>query len=253
LVGTALHFLVGIHNWFGRLVRMGFRPLLTESDGQGGYHLRGLFRSPVPCPWLYAFLCSFVSDYSSVGLAAAPDVFPAQAGVTPTRPYGNWVRLPGMHHKTGLRSRVWDPDGGRWLAGNNAIDALVSLDGDDPALLPAQAPAAPGGHRPAGEKAAPGRAPRVLPQLIGQERNINLNSLAGTCRRRGLDAVEILPLLVVVNARRCQPPLEAAEVEGIAYGIERYPPGEVPGALLYPGRPAGQPQKILHCEFQVTL
>jgi putative DNA primase/helicase len=55
-------------------------------------------------------------------------------------------------------------------------------------------------------------------------RNITLTSLAGTMRRRGLDAVEIEPSLLVVNERRCDPPLPEDEVREIAIGVCRYEP-----------------------------
>jgi putative DNA primase/helicase len=55
-------------------------------------------------------------------------------------------------------------------------------------------------------------------------RNITLTSLAGTMRRRGLDAIEIEPTLLVVNERRCDPPLPEDEVRQIAIGVCRYEP-----------------------------
>jgi putative DNA primase/helicase len=55
-------------------------------------------------------------------------------------------------------------------------------------------------------------------------RNITLTSLAGTMRRRGLDAIEIEPSLLVVNERRCDPPLPEDEVREIAAGMCRYEP-----------------------------
>jgi putative DNA primase/helicase len=56
-------------------------------------------------------------------------------------------------------------------------------------------------------------------------RNIALTSLAGTMRRRGLDAVEIEPSLLVVNDRRCDPPLPEDEVREVASSVCRYQPG----------------------------
>jgi putative DNA primase/helicase len=55
-------------------------------------------------------------------------------------------------------------------------------------------------------------------------RNVTLTSLAGTMRRRGLDAVEIEPTLLVVNERRCDPPLAEDEVREVAAGVCRYEP-----------------------------
>lgn len=54
-------------------------------------------------------------------------------------------------------------------------------------------------------------------------RNETLASLAGTMRRRGMVAKEILAALKVFNADRCSPPLPDQEVENIATSISRYP------------------------------
>src|SRR5215212_1979035 len=65
---------------------------------------------------------------------------------------------------------------------------------------------------PAGERILPGK------------RNDALASLAGTMRRRGMSEAEILAALQVANEQRCQPPLEAREVEKIAASVARYEP-----------------------------
>jgi hypothetical protein len=63
-------------------------------------------------------------------------------------------------------------------------------------------------------------------------RNSDLASMAGSMRRRGLVAEEILPSLLAVNGRRCEPPLDDAEVEKIARSIAKYPAGEVPAGKV---------------------
>jgi hypothetical protein len=236
-------------HWFGRLCALGFHPLLTESDGKGGYHLHVVFSEPVPAARMFSFLCWLVTDYATIGLPGPPETYPKQPAVAPpgqAGQYGSWMRLAGRHHTRAYWGRVWDGD--EWLGGNQAIDHILSIRGDDPGLIPTAAVAVPA---PAGGRPTPGRAPPVLPDLIGTKRNIHLTSLAGTNRRRGLRAEEILPLLLAVNSRRCRPPLDAEEIEGIAYGMERYAPAEVPLSVLYPGRTAHHPKKILHCEFEV--
>jgi hypothetical protein len=62
------------------------------------------------------------------------------------------------------------------------------------------------------------------------ERNARLTSLAGTLRRRGLTADEMLPTLEAVNARRGCPPLARAELARIAQSVSRYPPADADGA-----------------------
>lgn len=56
------------------------------------------------------------------------------------------------------------------------------------------------------------------------ERNTTLTSLAGTLRRRGLDAEIIEITLAAVNERRCDPPLDADEVAKIARSVAKYSP-----------------------------
>ncbi len=58
------------------------------------------------------------------------------------------------------------------------------------------------------------------------QRNDTLTSLAGAMRRQGVDHDGILAVLLTENSRRCVPPLDRAEVEGIAKSINRYPPAE---------------------------
>jgi hypothetical protein len=53
-------------------------------------------------------------------------------------------------------------------------------------------------------------------------RNATLASIAGTLRRCGLQQEELASALLAVNAHRCLPPLEAAEVRQIARSIARY-------------------------------
>lgn len=58
-------------------------------------------------------------------------------------------------------------------------------------------------------------------------RNSALLSLAGAMRRRGADLETILDALRQTNRARCQPPLEDAEVAGIAQSAVRYQPTSV--------------------------
>lgn len=75
----------------------------------------------------------------------------------------------------------------------------------------------------------PGQNGNELPEHITQgERNVRLASLAGSMRRRGMDAATMLPSLEAFNQRHCEPPLESSEVEAIAESVGRYPPGNVP-------------------------
>jgi hypothetical protein len=123
--------------WRAKLAALGLHPLLTDSNGKGGFHLHTLFAAPVPTANVFAFLQWLVNDHARYGLPAAPETYPKQPRVTAKNPYGNWLRLPGRHHTREHWSRVWD--GSRWLEGGAAIDFILSLTGDSFDLIPVEA------------------------------------------------------------------------------------------------------------------
>jgi putative DNA primase/helicase len=98
-----------------------------------------------------------------------------------------------------------------------------------------------------GGKAPPAAAGGVIPLYT---RNTTLCSLAGTMRRRGMTEREILAALLVVNADRCEPPLDEGEVEEVARKICRYAPAKVSGAVNR-GRGARRYQ-VLRCRTEVS-
>ncbi len=118
---------------YAELVALGFRPLLTESDGKGGYHLRILFRESVAGPILHRFALWMTKGNT---LGKRPESFPKQAEIGPTCPFGNWLRAPGKHPNREFWSRVWS--GSEWLEGRDAVAHILGLAGDDPALIPAE-------------------------------------------------------------------------------------------------------------------
>ena len=129
-------------HWYAALVRLGFRPLLIDSNGAGGFHLRLLFAEPVPGDCLFHFLRSLTRDHRALGFDRAPEQFPKQADARRCdKGLGNWLRLPGRHHKREHWSRVWAGD--HWLEGHEAVDFMLGLHGDTPALLPALPPPPP--------------------------------------------------------------------------------------------------------------
>jgi hypothetical protein len=136
--------LAAVLAWYGRLAALGFSPLLTDSNGQGGYHLLAIFREPVTTPKVFDFLRWLVSDHAIHGLTAPPETFPKQPWIQPGR-YGNWLRLPGRHHTREHWSRVWN--GTQWLAGADAVGFILGLAGDRPSLIPDAATLSP--SRPA--------------------------------------------------------------------------------------------------------
>jgi hypothetical protein len=119
--------------WYDRLVDLRFGPLLTDSNGKGGFHLLPLFSCPVSTLRVFAFLQWLTADHARHGLTARPETFPKQPWIAPGK-YGNWLRVPGRHHSSPHWSRVWD--GGRWLEGSAAALFILALKGDSPDLIP---------------------------------------------------------------------------------------------------------------------
>ena len=68
--------------------------------------------------------------------------------------------------------------------------------------------------------------------ILDGERNTALASVAGSLRRIGLDEEELAASLLVINDRRCRPPLERDEVERIAHSISRYDTGLLEGVVV---------------------
>ncbi len=112
---------------------------------------------------------------------------------------------------------------------------LVSLDDAEPADPPEwlmqllERPERNGTAGPVGDRIPPG------------QRNKELTSLAGSMRRRGMGAAEILAALEVTNERRCEPPLETAELEKIAESVSRYEPAGDVISISFGGRDGGAP------------
>jgi hypothetical protein len=131
--------------WYRKLVLFGFRPLLTTSDERGGFHLRVLFDRAVPTGRAYAFARWLVADHPDHGVDE-PEVFPKQANVEPDG-FGNWARVPGLHHSRPVWAKVWD--GTIWLAGEDAVRFVLGLTGDLPDLIPPNV-IVPPPRRPAG-------------------------------------------------------------------------------------------------------
>jgi hypothetical protein len=121
--------------WYGVLAQLRFRPLLYESNGKGGYHLRVLLSEAIDAGRLFWFLKLLTADHAHHGLPKRPEQFPKQSDVRKCRGgYGNWLRAPGRHHKRDFWSKVYD--GSSWLEGAAAVAHILSLPGDPPELVP---------------------------------------------------------------------------------------------------------------------
>lgn len=127
--GTAKLNLRAALAWFDKLHGLGFRPLLLDSNGKGGFHLLVLFAKPVPSELTFRFAQWITHDFDAMGLSERPETFPKQKNLEGIK-YGNWLRLPGKHHSHNHWSRVWSDND--WLAGEEAIRAILTTTGDSP-------------------------------------------------------------------------------------------------------------------------
>jgi len=113
--------------WFRKLQENGFDPLLMDSNGDGGYHLLVFFDSAMESTSVVAFAKSMVADADTLGLEAAPVLFPGSRG---SSHYGSWLRLPGRHHTRQHYTRVFNDEPYadiEWLEGHDAIDRMLSI------------------------------------------------------------------------------------------------------------------------------
>ncbi len=124
--------------WYEVLGGRGFRPLLWDSNGEGGYHLDIYFVNPVSTPNLFWYLRDLVADHQRYGLPARPETFPKQARINRNGkcPCGNWVRVVGRHHTTDHWASVYDGAGG-WLSGAEAVAFVLGVPASPAGLIPA--------------------------------------------------------------------------------------------------------------------
>jgi hypothetical protein len=109
-------------------------PIVCDSDGKGGYHVRQFFKKPIPsaaAKWLGDLI---IERLQREGLPKI-EFFPKQSGVTLQAPFGNWIRLPGKHHKRDHWTRVREPKSLEWLEGEFAVKTLIRQAGDAGTLL----------------------------------------------------------------------------------------------------------------------
>lgn len=204
-----------------KLIELGFRPLLTDSNGRGGLHLRIFFAEAVESGPLFRFLKQLVEDHKEFGFPAPPEVFPKQENLSERVQFGNWLRLPGRHHTREQLTRVWG--GFDWLEGDEAIDAILAIEGDDPALLPfIPPPSAPQTHKSNGQPRQPSDDRR-----IERARSYSMTIEGAVSGKRGHDRTyrvcckllhgfdltieEAWPLIQEWNLG-CQPPWESSDL-----------------------------------------
>ncbi len=119
--------LTGALKWWHDFQKMGYDPLLFDSNGAGGYHLWVLFKEPAPTEDVYMLAKSIVTQWESNNLDEEPETFPKKVK---EGSLGSWFRLPGLHHTREHYGKVWSGDDwleDPWLDGHAAIDAILSV------------------------------------------------------------------------------------------------------------------------------
>ena len=121
-------------DWYEDLQLLGFKPLLLDANGAGGYHVLVCLSEEVSSQVVHEFVSEVVNNFAEYGLETAPEVYPSEPDVNPHRPYGSWWKLPGKHHTREFWTRVWD--GSQWVENQEAIEVILSITGDSPTLIP---------------------------------------------------------------------------------------------------------------------
>jgi hypothetical protein len=241
---------------YERLRSFGLWPVLWTSDDKGGLHQDILYAHAVPSHVAYAFGQWLEGKALEFGLPAKGEGFPKQPFVKDRMPFGSWCRLFGPHHTRDIWCKVYD--GRRWLEGTEAalyVIALLSRGGDDPKLLPQEVldlaaeilaadqagQAETRAPRGDGEPRRP-RTVRVevpgrdgVPRGGGGEgdgtigpggRYPFLSKVCVAMRHDGATDDEILARLRDINAKRCRPMKDDAELVEIVRGVaERHAKG----------------------------
>ena len=113
-------------------LELGIRPIVGHSNGNEGYHV------VVPFDWTSQakmrqfglWLCRKWQDF---GLDHCPEVFPKQFD---QKPFGNWLRLPGHHHKRSWWTEFYDVAEQRWYRGAEAPAYLLAQKPNSTDLIP---------------------------------------------------------------------------------------------------------------------
>ncbi len=116
-----------------RAYELGLNPILSDSNGKGGYHLEIIFTRPIPAKDAYHFGLWLARGFNP-NERGGIEVFPKRGDRDTAKGFGGgWVRLYGKHHKRDHWTRIWAE--GQWSEGRDAVKALLAYSGDDPAKL----------------------------------------------------------------------------------------------------------------------
>jgi hypothetical protein len=115
-----------------RLAEYGAAPLLEDSNGAGGWHVWVYFDAPARTADVFAWLDA-LAERARLDFGVAVETYPKQASVRGA--FGNWLRLPGRHHKRAHWSRVARP-GEAWRSGAAAVHTLLAWPATPAAVVP---------------------------------------------------------------------------------------------------------------------
>lgn len=124
-----------------------------------------------------------------------------------TRGEGGYVLAPPSLHPNGKRYTWTDPEAALAQAPDWLVEAVLAVP-DGPPMA---------GDQPIAEDGT---------RIEHGQRNATLTSLAGSMRRRHMEPDEIVAALLVINQKRCVPPLPDEDVHKIARSVGRYEPAE---------------------------
>jgi hypothetical protein len=100
-----------------RLEARGLQAYIFDSNGKGGFHVWAMLHEPTPSEDAFA-LARKIAD----GLGI--ECFPKQPQIRKGG-FGNWIRLPGKHHKRNCWSRLWT--NGRWATARETAAAVMEM------------------------------------------------------------------------------------------------------------------------------
>jgi hypothetical protein len=131
---------------FDRAIVQGCSAFLEDSNGRGGYKLWLIFKEPVPARWARRFARRLIQDWKELGLMKEPEIFPKRDRLEPGQ-FGNFVRLPGLHHTLPHWSRIRAD--GRWTEGEEAAREIIAVQGSSADIIPAEFRSEPAEPAPA--------------------------------------------------------------------------------------------------------
>lgn len=211
--------------WCTRALTASCSVLLEDSNGAGGRHLWVRFTHPVPTARVYAWLYRLATDCMTA-TGYRPELYPKQGVLPRGKQFGNWLRLPGLHHSRPHWSRLAFP-GERWQRGAAAVERLLAWSATPSEVVPLDLPAPPSdGPRtsmphglplsPTGERNRAQRIARYVAKLptgtAGTGRSNHCYRLACFLRHdMQCTDMEAIPVLLAWNAGNT-PPLSEEKV-----------------------------------------